>query len=86
MHDQRNLTQDAILRAQIAMANRLIAEQVFMALQPANAQSYRLSEHGRFHGYVTWPLYCGIAKCPDSWANALNGANKQTNSRAKKVR
>ncbi len=27
MHDQRNLTQDAILRAQIAMANRLIAEQ-----------------------------------------------------------
>ena len=27
MHDQRNLTQDAILRAQIAMANRLFAEQ-----------------------------------------------------------
>ena len=27
MRDQRNLTQDAVLRAQIAMANRLIAEQ-----------------------------------------------------------
>ena len=27
MHDQRNLTKDAILRAEIAMANRLIAEQ-----------------------------------------------------------
>jgi hypothetical protein len=27
MHGQRNLTQDAVLRAQIAMANRLIAEQ-----------------------------------------------------------
>ena len=27
MHDQRNLTQDAILRAQVAMANRLTAEQ-----------------------------------------------------------
>ena len=27
MHDQRNLTQDAVLRAQIAIANRLIAEQ-----------------------------------------------------------
>ena len=27
MHDQRNLTQDAVLHAQIAMANRLIAEQ-----------------------------------------------------------
>ena len=27
MHDQRNLTQDAILRAQIAIANRLVAEQ-----------------------------------------------------------
>ena len=27
MHDQRNLTQDAVLRAQVAMANRLIAEQ-----------------------------------------------------------
>ena len=27
MHDQRNLTQDAVLRARIAMANRLIAEQ-----------------------------------------------------------
>ena len=27
MHDQRNLTQDDVLRAQIAMANRLIAEQ-----------------------------------------------------------
>jgi hypothetical protein len=27
MHDQRNLTKDAVLRAQIAMANRLIAEQ-----------------------------------------------------------
>ena len=27
MHDQRNLTQDAVLRAQVAIANRLIAEQ-----------------------------------------------------------
>jgi len=27
MHDQRNLTQDTVLRAQIATANRLIAEQ-----------------------------------------------------------
>ena len=27
MHGQRNLTKDAVLRAQIAMANRLIAEQ-----------------------------------------------------------
>ena len=27
MHDQRNLTKDAVLRAPIAMANRLIAEQ-----------------------------------------------------------
>jgi hypothetical protein len=27
MHDQRNLTQDAVLRAQIAMANRLVAAQ-----------------------------------------------------------
>jgi hypothetical protein len=27
MHDPRNLTQDAILRAQIAMASRLFAEQ-----------------------------------------------------------
>jgi hypothetical protein len=27
MHDQRNLTEDAVLRAQTAMANRLIAEQ-----------------------------------------------------------
>jgi hypothetical protein len=27
MHDQRNLTPDAVLRAQIAMANRLIAQQ-----------------------------------------------------------
>ena len=27
MHDQRSLTQDAVLRAQIALANRLIAEQ-----------------------------------------------------------
>jgi hypothetical protein len=27
MHNQRDLTQDAVLRAQIAMANRLIAQQ-----------------------------------------------------------
>jgi hypothetical protein len=27
MHDQRALTQEAVLRAQIAMANRLIAKQ-----------------------------------------------------------
>jgi hypothetical protein len=27
MHDQRNLTRDAVLRAQIAMANALIAAQ-----------------------------------------------------------
>jgi hypothetical protein len=27
MHDQRHLTQDAVLRMQIAMANRLIAKQ-----------------------------------------------------------
>ena len=30
MHDQRNLTKDAVLRAQIAIANRLIAEQSAM--------------------------------------------------------
>ena len=27
MHDQRDLTQDVVLRARVAMANRLIAEQ-----------------------------------------------------------
>jgi hypothetical protein len=27
MHDQRNLTQDAVLRAQVATAKKLIAEQ-----------------------------------------------------------
>ena len=27
MHDQRELTQEAVLRAQIAIANRLIAQQ-----------------------------------------------------------
>jgi hypothetical protein len=60
---------------------------VFMALRPANAQAYRLTDNsGRFHGYVTWPLYCGIAKCQDTWANAMAGTNKQTNSRAKRAR
>ena len=36
MHEQRNLTKDAVLRAQIAMANRLFAE-----------QSATLAEHTR---------------------------------------
>jgi hypothetical protein len=31
MHDQRNLTQDAVLRAQIAMTNRLIARSAAIA-------------------------------------------------------
>jgi hypothetical protein len=61
---------------------------VFMALRPANAQQgYRpLSNMGRFHGYVTWPLYCGIAKCNDTRAAAMASENNQTNSRAKRVR
>jgi hypothetical protein len=53
---------------------------VFMAMRPtpAPAETYRLSNpSGRFHGYVSWPLYCGIAKCPDTWANAMNRRNKQ---------
>ena len=37
MHDQRNLTQDAVLRAQIAMANRLIAEQSAMIARAHSA-------------------------------------------------
>ena len=31
MHDQRDLTQDAVLRAQIATANRLIAQSAAIA-------------------------------------------------------
>ena len=38
---------------------------VFMALRPANAQAYRLSDNsGRFHGYVTWPLYLRHRQVP----------------------
>jgi len=57
---------------------------VFMALRPANAQGHRpLVDYGRFHGYVTWPVYCGIAKCNDQRQRYLDAMNKRTNERAR---
>jgi len=32
-----------------------------------NPGQFRLTDAGRFHGYVSWPVYCGIAKCGDNW-------------------
>jgi hypothetical protein len=57
---------------------------VFMPLRPASAQQGHrpLSNHGRFHGYVSWPLYCGIAKCNDTRAAAMA---RQAQPRAKKA-
>jgi hypothetical protein len=38
----------------------------------ASAQGTRpLSNVGRFHGYVSWPLYCGIARCNDARLRAM---------------
>jgi len=36
----------------------------------ANAQkgqNFSLGNYGRFHGYTTMPVFCGIAKCGDNW-------------------
>jgi hypothetical protein len=60
MHDQRNLTQDAVLRAQIAMANRLIAEQSAViararsAIERAMESLRKPDDEGR-------PGRCGVA-------------------------
>jgi hypothetical protein len=54
---------------------------VFMALRPASAQGARpLSNYGRSHGYVSWPVYCGIAKCNDQRQRYLDTMNKPNNS------
>jgi hypothetical protein len=38
---------------------------------------------GRFGGYVTWPLYCGIARCNDALLRAMgvspNAPSKRSN-------
>ena len=41
---------------------------VAQAPQPYQSRgNFRLTDAGRFHGYVSWPVYCGIAKCGDNW-------------------
>ena len=58
MHDQRNLTQDAVLRAQITIANRLIAEQsaviarAHSAIERAMESLRDVADGNRFVGEV----------------------------------
>jgi hypothetical protein len=41
----------------------------------ALAQARPLSDRGRSHGYVTWPVYCDIAKCNDQRQKYLDKMN-----------
>jgi hypothetical protein len=60
---------------------------VFMPLRPASAQGARpLSNYGRSHGYVSWPVYCGIAKCNDQRQRYLDAMNKPNNSQVRRQR
>ena len=54
MHDQRNLTQDAVLRAQIAMANTFAAA-------PDAAEAHAVREEVRGHRETV-----GLKPCPGS--------------------
>jgi hypothetical protein len=48
------------------------------------AGNFRLGDVGRFHGYLSQPVFCGIAKCGDNWRvpGRVNGlAEKQRQRR-----
>jgi hypothetical protein len=32
-----------------------------------NPAHFQLGDYGRFHGYLSQPVFCGIAKCGDNW-------------------
>jgi hypothetical protein len=44
-----------------------------------NPANFQLGDYGRFHGYLSQPVFCGIAKCGDNW-RVPGQANPQSNS------
>jgi len=47
--------------------------------------TFHLSDAGRFHGYVSWPVYCGIAKCGDNWRVPGQSTQSQVNGRVRRA-
>ena len=49
----------AIVAGASTVADSAVAQQ--------NPGHFSLGNYGRFHGYLSMPVYCGIAKCGDNW-------------------
>jgi len=74
-----NIITITVAALSIVMTTAALAQ----APQPyQNPGQFRLTDAGRFHGYVSWPVYCGIAKCGDNWiANPARGGQKARRAR-----
>jgi hypothetical protein len=74
----------------LAIAALLIAAPtaaLAQAPQPYHTSgTFHLRDAGRFHGYVSWPAYCGIAKCGDNWKvpGRANGTQAAPGPRARR--
>jgi len=42
-----------------------------------NRANFSLGDYGRFHGYLSQPVFCGIAKCGDNWRVPGQNGNGQ---------
>jgi hypothetical protein len=49
----------AIVAGAFTVADSAVAQQ--------NPGHFSLGNYGRSHGYLSMPVYCGIAKCGDNW-------------------
>jgi len=90
-HKPKESAMNTLLKP-LAIAALLIAAPtaaLAQAPQPyQNRGNFRLTDAGRFHGYVSWPVYCGIAKCGDNWIAKVpvraNGAQAAPGPRARR--
>ena len=70
-----------------AIAVTLSAATVMAQVQQPfrNPANFQLGDYGRFHGYLSQPVFCGIAKCGDNWrVPGQNGNGQRSVRRARR--
>ena len=67
----------------VALSATTVMAQVQQPFQ--QPRNFRLSDVGRFHGYLSQPVFCGIAKCGDNWrVPGQNGNGQRPVSRVRR--
>jgi len=71
-------------KVMFAMVTVVLSATAALAQAPQPFQkpgNFRLNDVGRFHGYLSEPVYCGIAKCGDNWRVPGQNGNGQSSVR-----